>query len=61
MTTEEILRNNLTSDQYDAVVDDSKNILCLACAGSGKLDCFTPQLHVQKECFIFREVHIIPT
>ncbi len=36
MTTEEILRNNLTSDQYDAVVDDSKNILCLACAGSGK-------------------------
>lgn len=36
MKTEEILRNNLTSDQYDAVIDDSRNILCLACAGSGK-------------------------
>lgn len=36
MTTEEILRNNLTGEQYAAVVDDSKNILCLACAGSGK-------------------------
>lgn len=36
MTTEEILRTNLTGDQYDAVVDESKHILCLACAGSGK-------------------------
>ncbi len=32
----EILKNNLTEDQYDAVVDDAKHILCLACAGSGK-------------------------
>lgn len=36
MTTEEILRLNLTNEQYDAVIDESKNILCLACAGSGK-------------------------
>lgn len=36
MTTEEILRLNLTDEQYDAVVDKSRNILCLACAGSGK-------------------------
>lgn len=36
MTTEEILRSNLTDDQYDTVVDESRHILCLACAGSGK-------------------------
>lgn len=36
MTTEEILRSNLTDDQYDTVMDESKHILCLACAGSGK-------------------------
>lgn len=36
MTTEEILHTNLTDEQYAAVIDDSKNILCLACAGSGK-------------------------
>lgn len=36
MTTEEILRSNLTGDQYDAVIDEAKHILCLACAGSGK-------------------------
>lgn len=36
MRTEEILRANLTDEQYDAVVDESKHILCLACAGSGK-------------------------
>ena len=36
MTTEEILRSNLTDDQYDTVIDESKHILCLACAGSGK-------------------------
>lgn len=32
----QILKDNLTQDQYNAVVDNSKNILCLACAGSGK-------------------------
>lgn len=36
MTTKEILHKNLTDEQYDAVVDESRNILCLACAGSGK-------------------------
>ena len=36
MSIEEILHSNLTDMQYDAVVDDSRNILCLACAGSGK-------------------------
>lgn len=36
MTNEEILRSNLTGEQYDAVIDESKSILCLACAGSGK-------------------------
>lgn len=36
MTTQEILRANLTDEQYEAVVDDSRHILCLACAGSGK-------------------------
>lgn len=32
----DILRSNLTDEQYSAVIDDSKHILCLACAGSGK-------------------------
>lgn len=36
MSTETILRSNLTDDQYNAVIDDTKHILCLACAGSGK-------------------------
>ncbi len=36
MTIEEILRSNLTDDQYDTVIDESRHILCLACAGSGK-------------------------
>lgn len=36
MTTEEIMRSNLTNDQYDAVIDEERHILCLACAGSGK-------------------------
>lgn len=36
MTTQEILRTNLTNEQYETVIDDSQHILCLACAGSGK-------------------------
>lgn len=36
LNTEDILRFNLTEDQYNAVIDESQNILCLACAGSGK-------------------------
>lgn len=33
---QEILHSNLTDEQYDAVMDNAKHILCLACAGSGK-------------------------
>lgn len=36
MAAEEILRSNLTENQYYAVVDNKRHILCLACAGSGK-------------------------
>ncbi len=36
MNISEILKANLTSEQHAAVIDNSKNILCLACAGSGK-------------------------
>jgi len=36
MVAEEILRSNLTENQYNAVVDNKRHILCLACAGSGK-------------------------
>lgn len=36
MNVNNILHNNLTNEQYNAVLDNSKNILCLACAGSGK-------------------------
>ena len=36
MNISEILKSNLTDEQYSAVVDDNRNILCLACAGSGK-------------------------
>lgn len=36
MNTNIILQENLTDEQYQAVVDESEHILCLACAGSGK-------------------------
>lgn len=36
MNYEDVLHSNLTPEQYEAVIDDSPNILCLACAGSGK-------------------------
>lgn len=36
MTANEILAANLTTEQHNAVIDNNKNILCLACAGSGK-------------------------
>lgn len=36
MSIDQVLHANLTDDQYKAVIDNSKNILCLACAGSGK-------------------------
>ncbi len=36
MTTAQVLKQNLTEDQRLAVLDDHRDILCLACAGSGK-------------------------
>lgn len=33
---EQFLRASLTDNQYDAVVDPANEVLCLACAGSGK-------------------------
>lgn len=36
MDIEQILNQNLTDGQKSAVLDDQKEILCLACAGSGK-------------------------
>lgn len=36
MNANEILLSNLTQDQYNAVIDTNRNVLCLACAGSGK-------------------------
>jgi DNA helicase-2/ATP-dependent DNA helicase PcrA len=36
MTIEQVLNANLTNNQKAAVLDTSKDILCLACAGSGK-------------------------
>lgn len=36
MDINDVLCSNLTPEQYKAVLDNSKNILCLACAGSGK-------------------------
>ncbi|HZV70697.1 MAG TPA: ATP-dependent DNA helicase [Saprospiraceae bacterium] len=32
----EILQNDLTSEQYEAAIDSANEVLCLACAGSGK-------------------------
>lgn len=36
MSIDQILRNELTPQQYDAAVDTAREVLCLACAGSGK-------------------------
>lgn len=36
MNVSEILSSNLTEDQYQTVIDTNRNILCIACAGSGK-------------------------
>lgn len=36
MDINDVLCSNLTHEQHKAVLDNSKNILCLACAGSGK-------------------------
>lgn len=36
MSIDQVLRNGLTLQQYDAAVDPAMEVLCLACAGSGK-------------------------
>lgn len=36
MNIDEVLRTNLTADQAAAASDESRDVLCLACAGSGK-------------------------
>jgi len=36
MSIDQVLRNELTPQQYDAAVDPALEVLCLACAGSGK-------------------------
>lgn len=36
MSIDQVLRTKLTSDQYTAAVDPACEVLCLACAGSGK-------------------------
>lgn len=36
MKIDQILKTELTSEQYDAATDETNEILCLACAGSGK-------------------------
>ncbi|MCF4113724.1 MULTISPECIES: ATP-dependent helicase [Dethiosulfovibrio] len=36
MDIEQILKDNLTQEQYKAAMDNAKEVLCLACAGSGK-------------------------
>lgn len=36
MNIDQVLRNELTTEQYDAASDPAEEVLCLACAGSGK-------------------------
>jgi DNA helicase II / ATP-dependent DNA helicase PcrA len=36
MSIDQVLRSELTPDQYAAAVDPVREVLCLACAGSGK-------------------------
>jgi len=36
MSIDQVLRNELTPQQYAAAVDTTSEVLCLACAGSGK-------------------------
>lgn len=36
MRIDQVLKDNLTQQQYDAAVDTASEVLCLACAGSGK-------------------------
>jgi DNA helicase II / ATP-dependent DNA helicase PcrA len=36
MSIDRVLRNELTPQQYEAAIDPAREVLCLACAGSGK-------------------------
>lgn len=36
MSIDQVLRNELTPQQYSAAIDTASEVLCLACAGSGK-------------------------
>ena len=36
MTIDQVLRSKLTAEQYAAATDSAREVLCLACAGSGK-------------------------
>ena len=36
MSINQVLRDKLTLEQYDAAMDPAREVLCLACAGSGK-------------------------
>ena len=36
MSIDQVLRSELTPGQYDAAIDPAAEVLCLACAGSGK-------------------------
>ena len=36
MSIDNVLRTELTLEQYEAAVDPAREVLCLACAGSGK-------------------------
>ena len=36
MDIDQVLRNDLTAEQYAAAIDTAQEVLCLACAGSGK-------------------------
>ena len=40
MSIDQVLQDNLTADQYAAAVDPAREVLCLACAGSGKSTTF---------------------
>lgn len=48
MSIDQVLRNELTPQQYDAAVDTAREVLCLACAGSGKSRTLAYRIAVMK-------------
>lgn len=54
MNIEEILHNELTEDQYNTVIDNHPEVLCLACAGSGKSSIIR-----KTKCFDFWERNVL--